>query len=164
MATPVYNLIIRTSPVRSAFVTWPTDEPGFWFRRRFSIKDFNVAATTANFDMLVPGGVRITRAFISLITVFAGGSISAATLSLGTTGSPATYLAATNVFTGASASGAVTIASGAGLGNFVGGNATPTAVGTIRAQLLTTTDNASNLATGKVDVFLLLEANSVRTT
>jgi hypothetical protein len=145
-------------------VTWPTDEPGFWFRRRFSIKDFNVAATTANFDMLVPGGVRITRAFMSLVTVFAGGSISAATLSVGSTGSPATYLGATNVFTGATAGGAATIAAGAGLGNFVGGNATPTAVGTIRVQLLTTTDNASSLATGKADLFLALESNSVRTT
>jgi hypothetical protein len=125
---------------------------------------FAAASTTANVDLIFPPSIRLTRAWISLITVFAGGSVSAATLSIGTTGSPATYLGATNVFTGATAGGAVTLAAGAGLGNFLGGNATPQAQGTVRIQLLTTTANANTLTTGDVDIFLELFANSIRIT
>jgi len=121
------------------------------------------AATTGNIDLAVPGGLLVEAVHMSLITAFSGGSVSAATLSVGTTGSPATYLAATNVFTGATAGGAVTIGSGAGLGNYAGGNSTPTAVGTIRIQLITTTANLSALTAGAADIFLRLRATTVRT-
>jgi hypothetical protein len=134
-------------------------------KRRFYFNDFNTAATTANNDTLVlPGGVVINRVVMSLIKVFSGGSVSAATISVGTTSSATAYMAATNVFTGASASGAVTNGGGGSLNNFAGGNATPNALGTVRVQCVTTSDNASNLTAGSFDLFLELSAFDTRTT
>jgi hypothetical protein len=161
-------LVLRVNP-KFQFVDWDTDKESRVFRKRVKMSvggvgDFNVAATTANLDLLVPGGMIIERAYLSLITAFSGGSVSAATLSIGTTGSPATYLGATNVFTGATASGNVTVAAGAGLNGAVSGASTPTAVGTIRVQMLTTTANANALVAGAADIYLVLRALSFKTT
>ena len=157
------GLAVKVSPPSLAPVV-VMNEGAKVIRRRFSYKDFQAASTTSNDDSIVlPGGCRIVKVWISLITAFSGGSVSACTLSLGTTGSAATYLGATNVFTGATAGGAVTIGAGAGLGNFAGGNATPNALGTVRAQILTTTANASALTAGKVDVFIEVMAVDTRT-
>lgn len=135
------------------------------FRRRFKYSDFSAAATTGNNDTIIfPGGVRIASAWMSLITAFSGGSVGSCTISMGTTGSAATYLGATNVFTGATAGGAVTIAAGAGLGAFAGANATPNALGTVRVACVTSVANTSALTAGVIDVFLTLQAVDTRTT
>jgi hypothetical protein len=163
MAT--YPLAIRVNP-RFYDVSGGlnTDGESKIWRRRYTFKDFNAATTTTNFDLQFPGGVIIERGYISLITVFSGGAAATATFSLGTTGSPATYLAATNVFTGATAAGNVTVATAAGLNNPLAGVATPTAVGTVRAQLITTVGNTNVLTQGVVDVYLTLRALSFKTT
>lgn len=134
------------------------------FRKRVTYPDFAAAATTGNLDLSgFPGGLVLERCYMSLITAFSGGAVSACTLSAGTTSSAATYLGATNVFTGATAGGAVTVAAGAGLGSFLGANATPTAKGTIRIQCLTTSANTNVLTAGKADLYFVLRAFSVRT-
>lgn len=163
-----YPLQARINP-RFFFPDFDTDRESRVWRKRLKMSaggvgDFNTAATTANLDMFFPGGFIIERAYLSLIVPFSGGSVSAATLSIGSTGTPTTYLAATNVFTGATASGNVTVAAGAGLGNPLGGVATPTAVSTVRFQLITTTANANTLTAGTADVYLVLRALSLRTT
>jgi hypothetical protein len=158
------GLAIRVSPPQINPIAIMNDGVKV-IRRRFSYKDFNAASTTSNNDTIIlPGGCRITKVWIGLITAFSGGSVSAATLSIGTTSSATTYLGATNVFTGATAGGAITMGAGAGLGNFAGGNGTPNALGTVRCQVVTTTDNAVNLSAGKVDVFIEVVAVDTRTT
>lgn len=152
---------------------FPTDANARVFRVRLKYNMFSTAATTANLDTLTlptpniwtsfPGGLIVEDVRIGLITVFAGGSISACTLSVGTTGSATAYLGATNVFTGATAAGNVTPGAGASLNAMLSGNATPNGVGTVRVQLVTTTANANALTSGVVDLYMRLRAISTRT-
>ena len=143
------------------------DAGSLYFRKRIQFTDFSAAATTVNLDTqagqgvwtLFPEGLEIEGAGISLVTNFTGGAVSAATLSIGTTGSVAAYVAATSVF-----SGAYKKVIGVALVpfTFLEGTGAP-AVSTVRVQLITTTANANALTAGKADIYLKLRAVSVKT-
>jgi hypothetical protein len=155
-------LAIRVNPKFQEFALDPDGESKIW-RRRVTWRDFQAAALTSDLDVLFPGLVVVEGIYISLITAFAGGAVASATFMAGTTGTPNTYLAATNVFTGATVLGNVTVGAGAGLGNPLSGVATPGAVGTVRFRVTTTTANAAALTAGVLDVFMALRAVSFRT-
>lgn len=141
------------------------DQGSLYFRKRVYFNDFSAAATTVNLDVQqpdpwtrFPAGLEIEGAGISLVTNFTGGAVSAATLSVGTTGSATAYVAATDVFTGA-----YKTIKGATLVPFtmLAGTGAP-AVSTVRVQLVTTTANANALTAGKADIYLKLRAVSIR--
>lgn len=158
MAAPVRKIVV--SPKRRGDVL-DQDSNAIMFWRRLNYKDFAAASTTGNLDLTgFPGGLVIEGAFLYLVTVFAGGSVSAATLSVGTTGSVADYVAATNVFTGATAP-ATLVGKTLVPGTFLN-MTTPTSAGTIRVQLLTTTANTNALLSGKADLYVRLRAASIR--
>lgn len=144
-----------------------SDQGSLYFRKRVSFQDFSAAATTVNLDVQqpdpwtrFPAGLEIEGAGIALVTNFTGGAVSAATLSIGTTGAATAYVAATSVLTGAFK----TIV-GATLVPFtrLEGTGAP-AVSTVRVQLVTTSANANALTAGKADIFLKLRAVSLKTT
>lgn len=121
------------------------------------------AATTGNIDLTgFPGALTILGAWIVFTQNWTGGAISAVTMSIGTTGSPAAYVAATSVFSGATPvttpvaiPGVSTLAPGTFLAT------PPQALGTVRVQLLTTTANVNALTAGRADIYLRLLAVSV---
>lgn len=154
-------LAFRVNPKYQDFSVDQDGTSKIW-RMRLQWKNFQAAATTSDLDIPFPGNLVIERMYLSLITAFSGGAVSAATLMAGTTGTPNTYLAATNVFTGATGGGNITVAAGAGLGVPLSGAGTPTAVGTVRFRVTTTSANAAALIAGVADVFLKLQAFSFR--
>src|ERR1700687_3665269 len=85
------------------------DQGTLLFRKRNYFSDFSAAATTVNLDVQpgqtwatsFPAGLEILGAYFSLVTNFTGGGEASATLSAGTVASPAAYMAATTVFSGA---------------------------------------------------------------
>jgi hypothetical protein len=156
-------LAVRVNPKFYNDALDPDQGTKTW-RRRLYWKDFQAAALTSDLDVVFPGLLVVERVYFGLITAFAGGAVASATLMAGTTGTPNTYVAATNVFTGATVLGNVTVGAGAGLGLPLSGVATPTASGTIRFRVTTTTANAAALTAGAVDVFVVLSAKSFRTT
>lgn len=144
-----------------------TDQGSLYFRKRVYFNDFSAAATTVNADVQFPNpwthfpsGIEIEGAGLSLVTNFTGGGVTAATLSIGTTGAPTLYLVATDVFTGA-----YKTMTGAFIApfTFLAGAGAP-AQSTVRLQLVTTTANANLLTAGKADIYLKLRAVSIRTT
>jgi len=150
------------------------DGPSLYFRKRVYFTDFSKAATTADLDtqavsgqttgfpwVAFPAGLEIEGAGFYTVTLFSGGAVSAATLSVGTTGSATAYVAATNVFTGATVFACV----GAAIVpfTFLHGTGVP-AKSTVRVELVTTTANTSVLTAGKADIYLKLRAVSLRTT
>lgn len=153
---------IRVDP-RQTWFSWPTDQESRVFRVRVNYKKFSAAATTGDVDIPMPGGLIVEKAWISLIAVFAGGGVGSSTLSIGLTTAIATYQAALNVFTGQAAAGAVTQGAAAGLGTFIGGNATPTAAAIVRLRLTVDTTTAV-LTAGTADVYMQLRAISVKST
>lgn len=126
--------------------------------RRFHYADFAAAAATGNKDISgFPGGLVIEGAWAWLITNFTGGGAGSATLSIGTTGSPALYVAATSVFSGArKALVGLTLVPGTFLNP-----TTPTDSATVRFQLIANV-NTNLLTAGAVDVYLRLRAVSLR--
>jgi hypothetical protein len=130
-------------------------------------KDFATGATTVNYDLTnIPGGVILEDAWMVNRENWTGGAVATATISVGTTAAPTTYILAKSVFAGASVTlGAVAADKGALLASpqtiFVN-SATPWAVGTIRVQLVVTGANANALTAGKLDLFFELRAASVR--
>jgi hypothetical protein len=129
-----------------------------WLQQRINWKDplAQIASTTVNFDIAgFPAGTLILGAFIRNITNWTGGAISAATLSLGTTASPAAYVAAVTVF--AASAGKTLPGTTLVPGTFVNA-ATPLVGGTVRAQLLLTTANGNALLTGSADIFINVAA------
>ena len=158
MAAPVRKIIV--SPKRRGDAL-DQDSHAIYFWRRLNYQDFAAAATTGNLDLTgFPGGLVVEGAFLYLVSVFAGGSVSAATLSVGTTSDAEKYVAATNVFTGATAPAAIlgkTLVPGVFLNT-----TTPTGAGTIRVQMLTTTANTNALTSGKADLYVRLRAASIR--
>lgn len=143
------------------------DQGSLYFRKRVYFTDFSAAATTVNLDVQqpapwtnFPAGLEIEGAGISLVTNFTGGAVATATLSIGTTGTPTAYVAATTVF-----SGAYKTIPGAAIVPFtmLVGTGSP-AQATVRVQLVVTGANANALTAGKADIYLKLRAVSVRTT
>lgn len=137
---------------------WQTNDAGQWFQQRLNWKDpiFQVAATTINYDITgFPAGTAIVGAFLRNGVNWTGGAIATATLSLGTTASPATYIAATSVFSGSPKT--VQQAATMLTGTFINA-ANPLSAGTIRAQLILTGANGSALLTGWCDVFIGIQA------
>lgn len=151
------NRPLVVSP-RVRAVNWVQDQGTQLWTRRFSFKDFAAAATTGNKDVDgFPGGLTIEGAFFWLITNFTGGGAGSATLSAGTTGSAAAYVAATSVFTGArKAVVGLTLVPGTFLNA-----STPTDSGTIRFALVSDV-NTNLLTAGAVDVYVRLRAASLR--
>lgn len=141
-----------------------------WLRKRVYFTDFAKAATTADLDTQAgqtvwtqfPAGDMVLGAFISLVTNFAGGGSATATLSIGTVASPAAYVAATSVFSGAPK---IVVGLTQVPGTFVTGSGSYPFVGngTIRVELITDT-NTNVLTTGKADIYLLMANTSIRTT
>lgn len=144
------------------------DGGSIYVRKRVNFQDFSAAATTVNLDAQAaqaiwtafPAGLEIEGAGISLVTNFLGGAVGTATLSIGTTGAPAAYLAATNVF-----SGAYKTIPGVTQVPFtrLEGTGSP-AVATVRVQLIVTGANANVLTQGKADIYLKLRGLSIKTT
>lgn len=137
-------------------------------KRRLNFGDFSAAATTVNMDTqpgqtwltTFPAGSVIEGAYIFQVTNWTGGAIASATLSVGTTASPAVYVAATSVFTGAPKPlvGLTQVP-----GTFVNAT-TPLSLGTIRVQLIVGGGNANTLTSGKADLFLQLRGASIKST
>lgn len=148
--------------------SWETDGGSLTTRISLSWLDFAVGATTANYDIgNIPGGFLIEDAWVVVRQNFTGGAVSAATMSVGSTGSPTIYVLATSVFSGAPVYiGQANAQKGAAFTSpataFVN-TALPPAVGTVRVQLVTTTANANALTAGKADLFMRMLATSVRT-
>ena len=138
-------------------VSWAQDDSAMLWRRRLYFSDFAAAATTGNKDIAsFPGGLLIEGAFFWLITNFTGGGAATATLSAGTTGSAAAYVAATDVFAGArKAIVGLTLVPGTFLNASV-----PTDSATVRFALVASV-NTNLLTTGSVDVYLRLRAASL---
>lgn len=147
--------LFRAGP-RKRDMPFDANEAPKWWQTRVSYNSpglVGVAATTGNVDFKgIPEGSIIHGAFFRLITEFSGGSVSAITASIGSTGSPAAYATAANVFTGA---GAPLTKAGVSLapGTFL---ATPTGTGTLRVQFLSTSDNVGSLTAGQLDVYVLI--------
>jgi hypothetical protein len=143
--------------------SWETNGASITSQISLSFQDYvPAAAATANFDIgNIPGGFIIEDAWAQLRTNFTGGSIGSATFSVGTTGSPTLYILATTVFAGSPVFVGVTNAQkGTAFTSpqtvFVN-NALPPAVGTIRTQLIVST-NSNQLVAGKIDLFLQMRA------
>lgn len=140
---------------------WNANHGGGLWTRRVTFKDFNgVAGTTGNLDITkFPGGMMIRGAFLWIITDFLGGAISALTLSAGTTGSAAAYIAATSAFSGAPKiiPGVTALVSG----TFLAAATAPNAQATVRVQAVSTAANLTALTQGKADLFLDLQAVNV---
>lgn len=144
------------------------DGPSIYWRKRIYFSDFNAAATTTNLDVQqpspwtkFPAGIEIEGAGLSLITAFSGGGIATYTISAGTTGAATKYIAATNVFTGATAGGATTVGAAQVPFTMLNGTAAPSAA-TIRVQGISTVANTNTATAGKCDIYLKLRAVSVR--
>lgn len=145
------------------------DQGTLLFRKRIYFTDFSAAATTVNLDTQpgqvwttsFPAGLEIMGAYFSVVTNFTGGAVATATLSAGTVATPTAYVAATTVF-----SGSPRINPGVTLvpGTFMTGAATYPWVGnaTLRLQLIVTVANANALTAGKADLYMRLQAASVR--
>ena len=122
---------------------------------RVSSGMFNQAATTVNYDLVgFQAGTYIIAAGFRNRVNWTGGAIATATLSIGTTASPAAYTAATTVFSGAPATVTGTFQP---FPTFVNA-ATPLVGGTVRVQLIVTGANASALLQGNADIYLMLGA------
>lgn len=130
--------------------------------------DFAAAALTGNYDIPNwPGGIIVQDVFGILRQNFTGGAVGSATLSFGATATPTDLAGAVSVFSGAPAA---LWTANANKGSRISSPATafvnastPWASGTIRFQLITTVANTNALTQGKVDIFLMLRAASVRT-
>lgn len=90
--------------------------PKLWYRQRVQLADFTpAAATTQELDLNVlfpnntfPEGVDLLEgAFVQVLALSAGGSLSAVTVSLGDTGDPNGLMTASNTLGGGAAAGDV---------------------------------------------------------
>jgi hypothetical protein len=129
----------------------PHNDPGFWIQERVHYRDFNVAATTINYDLTGwQSTALVIQAFIRANVNWLGGAIATATMSLGTTASPAAYVAAVSVF---SACPKTLPGTAQVPGTFVNA-ASPLLPGTIRCQLILTGANGTALTQGHADIFM----------
>lgn len=132
---------------------WETDGESLVFTRSFSFADFAAAATTVAKDIGgFPPFMTIEGAWAVFDVNFTGGAVATATFSAGTTSSVTDYIAATNVFSGATPAAplrlaGVTLVPGRFLGS-VGALPPAPGVGTIRVQLVVTGANTNALIAG----------------
>jgi hypothetical protein len=121
-----------------------------WVHINVSYKMFNTASATVNYDIAGnPRGMLILGAFGRNRTDWTGGTISNVTLSAGTTGSPAAWVAALTVFSGSPKTlpGSTIVP-----GTFV----TTSASAAFRIQLVATTDTPDHLTQGSCDFYFLV--------
>jgi hypothetical protein len=124
------------------------DRTPYWRKYTKLYTDFATAATTNSIDLFsLPAGGTILAVKLKHSVPFAGGALSAYTISLGITGTLAKYLAAQNVF---QAVGATVY----GLNNTIGGES-HTAATPIKATATSTGANLSVATGGSVDVWVL---------
>lgn len=133
------------------------------WRRRFHYKDFSAAATTVNYDLTWPPLVMFEGAFIWNIQNWTGGSVGTATLSVGTTGSPALWVAAASVFAvdRTILPGSTTFST-VSPGIFFASPAENAAGGVMRVQLILTGGNANTLTTGAADLYVKIRGVGLR--
>jgi hypothetical protein len=160
MAAPVRKVIVDFDKSKAAkFVA--NGATGV-FTQRVYFSNFFAAAVTGDLDLTgFPGGLIIVGAWFLLRTPFAGGAIATATISAGTTGSPALYVAAQDCFTtqAATPTAPIGIVGAAQVpGTFLGTTATPLAASTIRIRLTTTVGNTNVATQGCADFYCALRA------
>lgn len=134
---------------------WRANQESKLWTRTLYYSQFSAAAGSATLDdSALPGGMIIEGAYLYIYATFKGGAVSATTFSLGPTGSPTAYINAQDVWTTASIMmPGATLVPGTPL------NATtPTAAGTVRFTINTTTANTNALTTGRLDVYMILRA------
>jgi|SRR5215475_6610428 len=122
------------------------------------------AGLTANKDFTgFPGGLMIRGAFVVFTQNWTGGSVATSTLSVGTTASPAAYVAATTVFSGATPITTPVVNPGLTQVPGVFLATPPISQGTVRVQLVTTVGNVNTLTAGRADIYLILAAVAINT-
>lgn len=108
--------------------------------------DWETLVAEAFLASSVPANARVMWCHANLLEVFAGGAVSAATLSLGITGALTGLLNAINVFTGQDLG--IKVKNGAyTLGTFE-------ADYTAKITVATTDGNVADLTTGKIELFI----------
>ena len=161
-----------TAPVRQCIVDLDTSYPSRWkangaaflWTQRIYFNEYNAASTTTNFDLTgFPGLAVIEGAWVLVNTNFTGGGAGSATFSVGTTGSPALYVAATSVFATAATKTVPVALVGLTLvpGTYLGTAATPAAAATVRTQLISNV-NTNLLTAGVLDLFIKLRYTAYR--
>lgn len=114
--------------------------------------DFTAAGLTQTYTLLTaPVGTVVTNAAVRAVTFLSGGSVSAATIVVGKTGTTNAYVASYSVFTGGTA---IKAGDGASF-NQAGGDGLSTAIDLV-CVLTTVTDNIVNLTAGEIHIFLRL--------
>lgn len=92
----------------------------------------------------VPAGTQVRLAKVQVVTAFSGGSVSAATITIGDGGSATRFLASTDIFTAAT-----WFANAAATSPYI-----YTTTDTIDAVFASTTDNLVNLTAGEIHIYL----------
>lgn len=136
--------------------SYPPIALGYWWIQRVRYSDYSDADTSQSLSLNVafphnafPAAVFILPgAYIDLIEVFAGGSVSAATMILGDTNDDNGLLTSSNVFTGATLGRTVTPTAAEYPDTLYESQYVPL------LQLDTTTDNIDTLTSGIVDVYI----------
>ena len=161
---------VRQFPIdydKSVAPRWEANNGACVWTRRVYFSNFAAAALTGNLDIggFGPGPIVIEGCWAIVNTPFAGGAAATATLSAGTTASPALYMAATNVFTTTGATPTAPVVN-VGLtlvpGTMLATAATPLNTATVRFQLVTTVGNTNVLTAGVADVYLRLRPCTYR--
>jgi hypothetical protein len=163
MAAPVRQCIVdldASYPER-----WKANGAAFLWTQRLYFSQYAAAATTGNFDISgFPGLAVIEGAWVLLSQNFTGGAVATSTFSVGTTASPALYVAATTVFATAATKTAPTALVGLTLvpGTYLGTAAAPASSATIRTQVVTTVGNTNVLTAGQLDLYVRLRFTAYR--
>lgn len=120
-----------------------------------SLNDFTAAATTQSITLttLSPGDVVEGLVLIEAPTFLSGGSVSAATASIGVTGTATQFTAAANVFTG----GTAYTVSGASVPPYVA-----TSSIAMICAITTTTANISTLTAGELIIYAKINRKATR--
>jgi hypothetical protein len=165
MAAPVRQFPIDYD--KAVAPRWEANNGSCVFTRRVYFSQFAAAALTGDLDMggFGPGPIAVEGAWLILNTPFSGGAAATATMSAGTTGSPALYMAATDVFTtNAATPTAPKVNVGLTLvpGTMLATAATPLATATIRLRLTTTVGNTNVLTAGVADFYVRLRPVTYR--
>jgi hypothetical protein len=114
------------------------------------VLDWDTLVDAAFREGAVPTNARVTYAWANLLEEFAGGTVSACTLSLGDNGAATELINAVDVFTGAGTG--LKVKDGAyTLGTFE-------ADYDAKITVTTTTDNVVSLTAGKIELFIQYEA------
>jgi hypothetical protein len=111
-----------------------------------------LATGTPEVEVLsLPAKGEVLSCSIELVTEFAGGSVSAATASVGPNGSETTMQTAQNVFTGAGTGLKLAVGTDYTTNRAIFSTSTATS---IVCQVALTSDTSDNLTTGEVNIYL----------